>query len=59
MACLAILRGKSQSDAYRQAYNCVRMSDVSVHAEASRLMTNPRVTYRIKELEAPAIVKSR
>ena len=44
--------GKSQSDAYRQAYNASKMSANAVHCEASKLMAIPRVSQRIAELRA-------
>ena len=53
--CRAILAGKKQSEAYREAYNCQRMSDATVNVEASRLMDQPHVAIRIKELNAPVV----
>ena len=38
----ALLQGKTASDAYREAYNCEKMSQISV--EASRLRRSPRIT---------------
>jgi hypothetical protein len=43
-----ILKGLSQSDAYRGAYNCTNMADNSVWREASVLFANPKVSARIK-----------
>ena len=43
-----ILKGLSQSDAYRAAYNCTNMADNSVWREASVLFANPKVSARIK-----------
>ena len=43
-----ILKGLSQSDAYRAAYNCTNMADNSIWREASVLFANPKVSARIK-----------
>ena len=43
-----ILKGLSQSDAYRAAYNCTNMADNSIWREASVLFSNPKVSGRIK-----------
>ena len=43
-----ILKGLSQSDAYRSAYNCTNMANNSVWREASVLFANPKVSARIK-----------
>jgi phage terminase small subunit len=55
--CRAIPTGKNQSAAYRQAYNCTRMSDATVNVEASRLMDHPHIALRIKELTAPVVAQ--
>ena len=47
-----ILRGLSQSDAYRGAYNCANMAANSIWREASVLLTNPKVSGRLKALQA-------
>lgn len=44
------LEQMNQSDAYRSAYSCKRMSDKSIWENASRLMADVKVTARIKEL---------
>ncbi len=41
-----------QSAAYRAAYNAKKMSNPTIWQQASRLMTNPKVAARIKELKA-------
>lgn len=46
----SIIQGKSQADAYRSAYNTVRMSDNAVYREASLLMANPKITKRLLEI---------
>lgn len=45
-----ILEGMSQADAYRAAYPNQRMSDKTVWETASKLMGNPKVITRLKEL---------
>lgn len=45
-----IVDGKTQTDAYKNAYNTAKMSDASIYQEASRLMNNPQITARIDEL---------
>ena len=45
-----IVQGMSQADAYRSAYDVEDMSDNAIYVEASRLMDNPKVALRIKEL---------
>lgn len=45
-----IIEGKSQAEAYREAYPKQRSSDKTVWEAASRLMNNSKVNARIKEL---------
>lgn len=45
-----ILEGMSQADAYRSAYPNQKMSDKTVWETASKLMSNPKVITRLKEL---------
>lgn len=45
--CLAVVKGATQSDAYREAYNAEGMKASSVHREASVLMVNPKITSRL------------
>ena len=45
-----IIKGMTQADAYRNAYNCKRMTDKCIHEEASKLMTNPKISQRVQEL---------
>ena len=49
-----IVLGKSQADAYRAAYNTLRMNDNSIRREASRLMDNPNVATTVVELQQKA-----
>lgn len=45
-----IIEGKSQADAYRSAYSTKNMTDKTVREEASRLMSDPNISARVKEL---------
>ena len=45
-----ILEGLCQSDAYRAAYNCSRMTDKTVWEAASKLMNDSKVSARLSEL---------
>lgn len=45
-----VASGKSQADAYRAAFNCVKSKPETVQANASRLMANSTVAARVSEL---------
>lgn len=45
-----IVKGMTQIDAYKDAYDTKRMSDNAIAREASLLMKNPKITQRHKEL---------
>ena len=49
-----VVLGKSQADAYRSAYNTLKMNDNSIRREASRLMDNPKVATTVVELQQKA-----
>jgi hypothetical protein len=49
--CDGVLRGMSQSDAYRAAYDAENMADASIWTEASKLFAHPVVAQRIKALQ--------
>ena len=49
-----IVLGKSQADAYRTAYDTLRMNDNSIRREASWLMDNPNVATTVVELQQEA-----
>ena len=51
-----VVLGKSQADAYRSAYNTIRMNDNSIRREASRLMDNPNVATTVAQLQHEADV---
>lgn len=48
--CQNIVKGMSQSDAYRDAYPGTKMSDKSIWEKSSTLSKNVKVKERIKEL---------
>lgn len=50
--CQNIAKGMNQSDAYREAYNTAKGKDKTVWENASRLMSDSKVTARIEELRA-------
>ena len=45
-----VVKGMSQIDAYKDAYDCKSMSDNAIYREASLLMKNPKIAQRHKEL---------
>ena len=45
-----IIKGLSQADAYREAYNTSKMTDKSIHECASKLMSDTKIASRVKEL---------
>lgn len=45
-----LVAGQSQRQAYRQAYNAEKMTDKSVDETANKLLKNPKVTARYREL---------
>jgi hypothetical protein len=49
-----VVLGKSQADAYRSAYNTLRMNDNSIRREASRLMDNRIVATTVAQLQREA-----
>lgn len=53
-----IASGEGQSEAYRKAYDAQAMNDNVISVEASKLMANPKITLRIKELREPVINKT-
>jgi|TARA_R110000803_G_scaffold126580_1_gene194164 phage terminase small subunit len=52
-----IVKGSTQADAYRAAYDAANMKDETVWSNASRLIDNSKVAARIKELRQPSIDK--
>lgn len=45
-----IVKGMSQADAYRNAYDAENMADGTIYCEASRLMSDPNIATRVAEL---------
>lgn len=45
-----IISGLSQRQAYRQAYKAEKMTNVAVDVQASKLLKNPKITLRYREL---------
>ena len=43
-----LLSGLTNSEAYRQAYDCSRMQANTVHTEASKLASNPKIAARLE-----------
>ena len=52
-----IVKGSTQADAYRTAYNASSMKDETIWSNASRLIDNSKVKARLKELRKPAVDK--
>lgn len=53
-----VAKGKNASDAYRMAYKVIAMTAKTVNEEASRLLANPKVATRVKELSAKGLAKN-
>jgi hypothetical protein len=47
----ALLQGKTASDAYREAYNCDKMSQGAISVEASRLRRSPKISLWLKHFQ--------
>lgn len=52
MFCHVAVTERNRSDAYRKVYNAAKMNPASINREASRLMHNPKIATRIRELQA-------
>lgn len=50
--------GGNASEAYRRAYAAEKMTDKQIWEEASKLMNNPKVAQRVKELQSEIKEKS-
>lgn len=53
-----LIKGKSQREAYKAAYNCSRMKDTTIDVKASELLRNGEVTVRYNELREIADAKT-
>lgn len=49
-----VAKGKSLSEAYRAAYKTSKMKPETVNDTASKLMANPEITHRVRQLQAAA-----
>lgn len=54
----AIADGMTQADAYRTAYDASRMKDSSIHVNASKLLSDAKVSQRVAELKAHLSTKA-
>jgi len=48
--CQGIVKGLSQADAYRDAYNCENMSDEAIYVNACKLAKDTNIMLRVDEL---------
>jgi phage terminase small subunit len=46
-----LFAGLLQKDAYKEAFNCEKMSDNAIDVEASKLANSPKIALRLKELQ--------
>lgn len=53
----SVASGMTQADAYRTAYDAVKMKPETVQKRASELMTSGEVSGRVNELRQPIIAK--
>lgn len=53
-----LIKGKSQREAYKAAYNVKKMSNGSVDREACLLAKNPKVAQRIAELKSKVVKRA-
>ena len=54
-----VASGKTQSEAYRIAYNADGMKDESIWRKASELMNHGKVTAMIEKIRSPIVEKAR
>lgn len=55
----ALISGKSQREAYKEAYNAANMKDSTVDSNACRLLNNSKVAARYNELKAEEEARQR
>ena len=53
-----LLKGKSQREAYKAAYNAQNMSDSVIDVKASELLKNGKVAVRFEELRGKVVAKA-
>lgn len=49
-----VVAGETQADAYREAYKARRMSEKTIHEEASRIASHHKVAARVRALQGAA-----
>ena len=49
--CQCIIKGMSQTDAYRESFDTLKMKEETIWSNASRLIKNSKVIARIEELK--------
>jgi hypothetical protein len=57
--CMAIMSGMGFSDAYRSAYDAQNMSAASIHQEAYKLATSPKIAQRLERAEREKLAEQR
>lgn len=55
----ALISGKSQREAYKEAYNAANMKDSTIDSNACRLLNNSKVAARYNELKAEEEARQR
>ena len=50
--CRCLASGMTQAQSYREAYATEGMADASIHTEASRLASDPRIAQRVNQIIA-------
>lgn len=53
--CQSIVSGKSQADAYREAFNAQNMKAETIHKRASELMARGDIKGRVDEIRGPVV----
>lgn len=56
--CNYYIESGNASNAYRRAYSCERMKDKQIWEESCKLLSNPKVSQRVKELQEEQKQKS-
>lgn len=56
--CIAYLETGNASEAYRQAYDCSKMTDISIGRKAKELIDNGKITAYIETLRKPVIERA-
>jgi len=56
--CISYVETGNASEAYRQAYNTDNMKPESVNRKAKELIDIGKITARVKDIQAPAVIKA-